>query len=165
MLVSQAARASCFDASALAKLYVNESGSGVLRKYFGHEPTKYTTPFCYFETLTLLKVMCFYRKIIADDEYHNAVFDLTAWFGAFSEELPDIKLTSPIVLHDAQQLARKHELDLSDAFQILSVKSGYFSRLTAGSQTILCTADGRLATAARREGLRVWNLMTEPMPS
>ena len=165
MAQSQAVWASCFDASALVKLYVDELGSDALRQYFQSHPNKYTTPFCYFETLTLLKVMYFCRKILTADEYHNATFDLTAWFGAFSENLPDIKLTEPHVLHEAQNLAKKYSLDLSDAFQILSLKIGYYSPFVGGSQTVLLTADNNLATAARGESLRVWNLLSEPPPS
>ena len=111
MARSQAVYSNCFDTSALVKLYVNEQGSTALRNYFNTQPNKYTTPFCYFETLTLLKVTYFYRRMLTAEEYHRATFDLTAWFGTFSEGLPDIKLTTPHALCDAQQLARKHSLD------------------------------------------------------
>ncbi|HXC28013.1 MAG TPA: type II toxin-antitoxin system VapC family toxin [Stellaceae bacterium] len=165
MALSQAVWASCFDASALVKLYVNEQGSCVLRRYFHSQPNKYTTPFCFFETLTILKMIHFYRKALSAEEYHEATFGLTAWFGAFSESLPDIKLTEPQALHRALELAGKHTLDLSDAFQILSVKAGYYSPLVGGSQTVLVTADRNLADAARAEGVRVWNLISEPPPA
>jgi hypothetical protein len=55
-------------------------------------------------------------------------------------------------------------LDLSDAFQIMSVKRGYFSSLTNDSATVLVTADNSLAQAARSEGLRVWNVNLDPAP-
>ena len=48
--------AACFDASALVKLYVDERGSPELRQFWNRQPTKYTTPFCLYETLTALKV-------------------------------------------------------------------------------------------------------------
>jgi uncharacterized protein with PIN domain len=45
----------CFDASALAKLRLDEDKSQRVVKAFANDPTKYTTPFCFCETLTLLK--------------------------------------------------------------------------------------------------------------
>ncbi len=61
-------------------------------------------------------------------------------------------------------IAERSRLDLSDAFQILSVKKGYFSVLASESSTVLVTADKELADAARAEGLRAWSLMLEPAP-
>lgn len=53
--MSVAARANCFDASALVKIYVHQNGSDIVRPYFEREPTKYATPFCYYEALSVLK--------------------------------------------------------------------------------------------------------------
>ena len=55
-------------------------------------------------------------------------------------------------------------LSLANAFQIVSVKEGYFSHLVNDSKTVLVTADKLLAAAARAEGLRVWSAMEEPPP-
>jgi hypothetical protein len=55
-------------------------------------------------------------------------------------------------------------LDLSDAFQLLSLQAGYFSHLIGGSRTVLVTADGALARAARQRNLPVWDCMREPLP-
>ena len=70
---------------------------------------------------------------------------------------------SPSVFSNVQNIADRYSLDLSDAFQILSVKEGFFSGLSGGSRTILVTADEALAKAARQEGLRVWNFLKEPV--
>jgi hypothetical protein len=48
-------RADFFDASALAKVYADEEYSEIVRRYFNNRSTKYTTPFCFYETLTVLK--------------------------------------------------------------------------------------------------------------
>jgi len=162
---SRASRSNCFDASALVKLYIDEDRSDILRNYFHGESTKYTTPFCYFEALSVLKAKRFFRNAMTADEYHKATFDLTAWFGASSTNLPDIKLTDPKVIPEVLALSKKHSLDLSDSFQIMSVKKGYFSVLSGQSKTILVTADAGLAKAAKSEQVRVWNIMTEPPPS
>ena len=72
---------------------------------------------------------------------------------------------SPIVFRNVQEIATRHSLDLSDAFQILSVKEGFFSGLVHESETILVTADQELSKAAKREGIRVWYFMKEPIPN
>lgn len=159
-----ACRANCLDASALIKLYVTEDGSDQLKKYLDHEPTRYTTPFCYFETLNILKVKWLYRKEITQPEYHEASFSLTAWFSSMNSDIKDLDFTSPYVFIEVQRIAKLYKLDLSDAFQIMSVKQGYFSPLVQDSKTILVTADKDLANAARQEGLRVWNLLSETEP-
>ncbi len=159
-----AVRMNCFDASALVKLYVDEPRSDILRKYFYSESSKYTTPFCFFETLSILKGRK-NREQLSEDGYFRATFELVAWFGSFSEKLPDVKLTSSNGLKHTQEIANRYSLDLSDAFQILSVKDGYFSAMCDGSKTILVTADEKLAAAARSENLRVWDILNEPPPT
>jgi len=162
--MTTAARANCFDASALLKLYVEEDGSDKLRTYWNGEPTKFTTSLCFYEALTLLKVCHFYRKILDVDEYKMATLDLCAWYGTVSENIPELKFLSPEVFFAAQRTAEKHNIDLSDAFQIYTVKEGFFSGLGAGSKTILVSADRDLVKAARAEGLRVWSILDEPLP-
>ncbi len=157
-------RSSCFDASALLKLYVPEEGSDILRDYWGHEPTKFTTSLCFYETLSMLKVCHFYRKTIDLTTYKNATLDLCSWFAAVSESIRELLFLSPEVFFSAQKIAELHKLDLSDAFQILSLNEGFFSGMSGKSKTILVTADKKLANAARAEGLRVWHLLEEPIP-
>jgi predicted nucleic acid-binding protein len=160
----RAARADFFDASALAKVYTREPGSDVAREYFNGRPTKYTTPFCFYEAMNVLKGKWKHKGQLSLDEYLDAAFRLTAWYGASSSRVKDLNFTEPTTFAEARTIAQRSQLDLSDAFQILSVKKGYFSVLVNDSATVLVTADGDLAKAARTEGLRVWNLMTEPAP-
>jgi predicted nucleic acid-binding protein len=159
-----AVRGSCFDASALVKNYTEESGSDIIREYWRSEATRYTTPFCYFETLSALKVKWKYKHDITEDKYHKASAELTFWFANIARNVHDLDFTSPSVFFAAQAMAKKYSLDLSDAFQILSVKEGFFSRMSGDSSTILVTADEGLAKAARSEGIKVWYCMKEPVP-
>ncbi len=162
--MSSQGRANCFDASALVKLYTEEMGSDIVRTYFDREPTKYATPFCFYEALNVLKVKWKYRNEITRDEYLDAAFRLTAWFDAMSGYIDDIEFLSPQTFVEAKHLVEQTGLDLSDAFQILSVKAGYYSGMTGGSSTILVTCDRDLASAARAEGLRVWYCLEEQAP-
>ena len=162
--MSDALHANCFDASALLKLYVPEERSKELRTYWHSESTRYTTSLCFNETLTLLKVCRFYRKTIDSADYERATVDLSFWHGAVSKKVPELNFHSPEVFFATQRIAKKHELDLSDAFQIHSVKEGFFSKMCGDSKTLLVTADKELAKAARAEGLRVWNIMEGPAP-
>jgi len=162
--MSVALRANCFDASALLKRYIQEEGSETLRAYWHSESTRYTTSLCFYEALTLLKVCHFYRKTIDLAEYKKATLDLCAWYGSVSKQVPELNFLSPEVFFASQRTAEKHGLDLSDAFQIHSVQEGFFSNMCGDSKTYLVTADKKLAKAARAEGLRVWDIMSEPAP-
>jgi predicted nucleic acid-binding protein len=167
-LRTRAVRTNCFDASALVKVYTDEDESVTVRKYFNSEPNKYTTPICYFETLNVLKKKRFERKPpnnITDDGYHKAAFELSAWFSASSKNVPDVDLVDPITFPQVQSIARKYSVDLSDAFQILSVKKGFASIMIGESQTILVAADEGLASAARSEVIKVWYVMKEQSPA
>lgn len=171
---SHAARVSFFDASALAKVFAQEPGSEIIRPYFESEPTKYTTQFCFYEALNVLKNSRLPKDQIkpkaknktqlSQDEYLSAANRLFNWFRTSSRNINDIEFTKPETFAEAQRIAAGTGLDLSDAFQILSVKSGYFSPLCGDSATVLVTADKGLSIAARAEGLRVWYFMSEAAP-
>ena len=161
----RAARADFFDASALAKIYSDEPCSDIARDYFRSRSTKYTTPFCFYEAMNVLKGKWKHKGQLMIDQYLEAAFQLTAWYGASSSEVNDLNFTEPTIFAEAKSIAERNRLDLSDAFQILSVKKGYFSVLVNESSTVLVTADKELADAAKAEGLRAWNLMLEPTPT
>ena len=159
-----AARADFFDASTLAKVFVDEPGSEVVREYWRSRATKYTTPFCFYEAMNVLKSKWKHKGQLTLPRYLEAAFQLTAWYGASSSKITDLDFTNPLTFSDTRSLAQRTGLDLSDAFQIMSVKRGYFSVLVNDSATVLVTADNALADAARSEGLRVWNVNLEPAP-
>ncbi|MES2368848.1 MAG: type II toxin-antitoxin system VapC family toxin [Pseudomonadota bacterium] len=162
--MSTPGHACCFDASALVKVWVDEPDCGPARHYFNTQsPTKYTTPFCYFETLSAMKLK-WLRGVITREVYLNAAFALTVWFQASARHVKDIDLTHPPTFLRAKEIVERYEVDLSDAFQILSLKEGYFSPLINDSKTLLVTADERLANAAKAEGLNAWYCMSWPMP-
>lgn len=160
----RAARADFFDASALAKVYSEEPRSDIARQYFCDRPMKYTTPFCFYEAMNVLKGKWKHKSQLTIEQYLEAASQLAAWFGTSSSKVRDLDFTDRNTFAQAKEIAQRHALDLSDAFQILSVKLGYFSVLANDSATVLVTADNALAIAARSEGLRVWDLMLEAPP-
>ena len=163
-MTSRAARADFFDASALAKVYSVETGSDIVRAYFQARSTKYTTPFCFYETMNVLKGKWKYKAQLTQEQYLDAASRLAAWYGTSSSKIKDLDFADPTILFEAKVLSLRCGLDLSDAFQILSVKKGYFSVLANDSSTILVTADKALAEAAESEGVRAWNVMSKPAP-
>jgi hypothetical protein len=50
-----------------------------------------------------------------------------------------LSFLSPGVFVAALRISERHDLDLSDAFQIVSLKEGFFSVLSGESQTVLVT--------------------------
>ncbi len=161
--MSYAVHATCFDASALVKRYVDEPGSDSLRAYWNTQATRYTTPFCFYETLGVLKRHLL-RGTLARDAYLRAATDLVAWFRASHSRVKDLDFTDIGVFSDAKELAVDSGLDLSDAFQLLSLQAGYFAHLIGDSATLLVTADEALARAARNRRLPVWDCLREAMP-
>ena len=85
--MSAASYACCYDASALAKLYLPELGSELVRAIWNGHSTKYATPFCVYETLTILKVAYVQRHQLTKDEYLEASVSLAAWASASSRQV------------------------------------------------------------------------------
>jgi len=105
-----------------------------------------------------------YKKEISKEDYQKASLSLTSWFSHVSKRIPDLDFTDPLVFLEVKKLAEQYSLDLSDAFQIVSVKKGFFSTLARDSRTILVSADEGLVKAARKEGIKAWYFLTEPKP-
>ena len=158
-------RANLFDASALVKVFSDEYDSVVIQTFLNqHAPTRYTTPFCFYEALNLLKSKWLHRKELSEAQYRDKALRLVAWHGTATRYGQDIELTEPTVLFSVLALVEKYSMDVSDAFQIQSVKSGYFSCLVESSATLLVTADRKLAEIARNEGIKAWYFPEEPIP-
>ncbi len=148
-----AGRAIFFDASALAKLYLDEDRSDVVREAFRAETTRQTSPFCFYETLTLLKVRLITGKGAPRDfpRYLDACARLISWYRANASRVPDLDITHPQTFKQARDIVEKSGLDLSDAFQILSVKVGFFPqwRATLRLSWRLLTAAWRRSRASK----------------
>jgi hypothetical protein len=95
----------------------------------------------------------------------RATLDLCSWFAeAVSKNSPEPNFLSPKVFFEAHRVGEKYGLDLSDAFQLLSMKAGFGAVAHGQSRPLLITADKNLAKAARTENLRVWDVLNEHEP-
>jgi predicted nucleic acid-binding protein len=162
-----AVRTHYLDTSAMIKLLVDEDDSKIIRDYFNKETTFYTTTLCFAETLGKLKEMCFHRKPpnkISKVKYLEACNDLMANITYAGIGIDEIAINNREVFKTVENIVQKYSLDVADAFQIYTLKKGYFSRLKGESSPLLITADGKLAEAARKEGLNAWNCAKEPAP-
>jgi predicted nucleic acid-binding protein len=135
---------------------VKEPGSDNVQAHFAEHHRFYMTSLCFAEALGVLK-----RKMlggqITKEEYFSACYVLIAYLRDGRICLEDTP-ASPEIFMQAEGLARLHGLDLSDAFQIITVKHGKFRTWAEESKTVLATADGDLEKAAEKEGLRAWNV-------
>jgi predicted nucleic acid-binding protein len=154
------ARTNLLDASALVKLVViEEERSDKLRRYLATESSWYTTPFCFYEALGVLKVQHYYRHTLTEQQFRDASFHLMAEFRA-TPNVHDLDLTDPSLFVLVQEIAKTHTIDLSDAFQIASIVKG--CPLAGDSKTVLVTDDKKLARAARAQNCKVWYLPDDP---
>lgn len=166
MIYSDSVKVRYLDASVLIKLVVAEERDGDLIRDFFHRNTNFcTTSFCLAEALGRLKGL--WRKGRNDglklsmDQYFKATQELiiNAWGKRI--EIDELKLLDPLIHTDVENMAKKHNIDLSDALQIITIKKGQYSILVSDSASVLITADGPLAEAAKSEGIRVWNCIKE----
>jgi predicted nucleic acid-binding protein len=158
-------RANFFDASALAKVFSGEYGAELVVEYFNkNSSTKFTTPFCLYETLNVLKSKWMHRKELSKSQYLEASFRLVAWYRVATEHVKDLELSDPVIFLKTRNLAELYSLDISDAFQLLTVKEGDFSFFINDSKTLLITADKNLASAAKQEGIKTWYCFNSEIP-
>ncbi|MBN2482877.1 MAG: type II toxin-antitoxin system VapC family toxin [Candidatus Omnitrophica bacterium] len=153
------------DTSALIKLIVKEEGSGPIRDYFKNHSNFYTTAICFAETLGVLKTKCFYSNVISEKEYFSASYLLLAYLRNNSLSIKGDDIWDVNVYQEVEFLSKQYSLDISDAFQLCTMKRGIFGKLLGESQPILITADKNLAKAARAEGLKAWDCLCETLLS
>lgn len=153
-----------FDASALVKLVIDEQHSDRVRAFFQNNTSFATTSMCLIEALGVLKRK-WQRERISVDAYFAATRELiiNAWGKRI--ELDSVELVDPVKHGNIERMAKTHGIDLSDSLQLVTILKGRYSVLGPNSASVLITADRGLATAAKAEGIRVWNCVDEPSPT
>ena len=146
------------DASALVKLLVDEDGSTAVRTYLKSHATRLVTSLCFAESLGALKAK-HTRKLLSTNQYLSACEELMAHLRNETLVVEDIGISQRETYDEVEHYAKKHSLDISDAFQLVTLRRGLLSSLEGASRPILVTADEALAKAAKSEGFRAWNCM------
>ena len=151
------------DASVLFKLAVKESGSEAIEKYMAaeHTSTFYATSLCFAEALGALKSRYSHKGI--DQETYFRAGDILRGYVGDRIELADMDISDSEIFWEVEKTAKRCGLDIADAYQIVTIKKDYFVRFPEAQPTLV-TADSRLAEAARKEGLRVWDCVKEQAP-
>lgn len=161
------------DASALIKYFYDEENSDIIRSYVhdciyarkSFEIVFRTTSFCFGETLGFFKTKV-RRKEISKEEYSIiAMKVIDGISGLFEIEEPSLSNASNYSIH-VSSLIKKYGLDVSDAFQLVAIKSieAALNQFSGGIRVILITADKGLARAAKEEGIRSWNISQQMRP-
>ena len=101
------------------------------------------------------------------EAYFDACFELMVYLDRGRIHLDDTPGGGLEIFLKAEAIAKKHKLDLSDAFQIISMKHGkeFIAAAAQESKTVIATADLELETAAEKEGFARLELRKEPTPA
>jgi predicted nucleic acid-binding protein len=155
-------KARYLDASAIIKIYIDESGSDVVREYF-RTALFTTTSLCVMEALGKIKAK-WTNKHISEEQYYNFTGDLLTHVWSEKIEVKEVNLFTMQWKMEVEKMAKKYSLDWSDALQIVSILKGEYRAFADECKTILITADEGLANAAIKEGIRAWNILKNPKP-
>jgi predicted nucleic acid-binding protein len=148
------------DSSALVKLAVPESGANGLLTILSKGVRPYVTDVSLIETMGVLKRRWVQSKPKerADEfrRYHDrAYLVLTLLRGGTLKHVPTIDMIADSQ-PECERLSRKYEIDMLDAFQLVSIKQAFELKIYAGeSAPFLISADRNLSIAARNEGIKV----------
>ena len=157
-------KASHLDASAAVKLILQERGSEYIKNYFANRAGFYITSLCLAEAFGVFKRKRLLGEL-SEEQYFTTCYLLLGYLRSPPRiHVDEIELSSLDTFAEAEEIARRHKIDLSDSLQLVSVKHGRSSSCVPGFKTVLITADRALASAAKAEGLRVWNCEEEAAP-
>lgn len=148
-----------YDANCLVKLVVEEVASDVLRAHFYSNGTvSFTTSFCFYEALGVLKTKWIGKNRpdhISKDKYLAACEELCALVEDQNLQIEDQHFYDRNAFSESERIVKNYGLDLSDAFQLVTLKSGMIAQLKTTISPELISEDKSLRKAASKEGLSV----------
>lgn len=98
-------------------------------------------------------------------EYLDACDELMVTIEEEIIQIDEFSITNNETFREVEKLVKQYEkIDVSDAFQIVSIKRNWLSKFKEVSQPILITADKELAKVAKKEGLNAWYFIKESSP-
>lgn len=144
------------DASALVKLVVDEEYSTRVRGYMFSEGQSWRvcTSYCFAEAFGALKLRN-RRGELSDNGYIVGSRKLVRLVREELVRILEGEISSLTAFAEAERMVSAYAIDFLDAFQLISVKNSW-PQLAPPSQPLLVTADGDLAKAAEREGIKCW---------
>jgi len=154
-----------FDANALAKRYSQETGTELINELFHRAPVARMA--CL--SLSILEIMSILVRKKNDGRLSMHAFGKAA--ANFRAEVIDAKEFSKATINDAVVLSAmgfvsKHSINATDAVILRSVLNMKEKLETTGDeQLILITSDKRLAKAAKREGVTVFDPEVDTLAS
>ena len=145
-----------YDANCLVKLVVNEKWSKELKNHFyAIESTVVTTSFCFYEALGVLKTKWVRKNredSISKEHYLAASEELCALIEDGNLQLEELPFYQAESFSAAQEITNKYGIDLSDAFQLITLKNGMMAQLETTITPELITEDKEIRKAAKEIG-------------
>jgi len=147
------------DANCLVKLVVVEAGSEELRDHCEKQGIICaTTSFCFYEALGVLKTKWVKKNRqdhISEETYLGACEELCALVEDGQIQIEEVAIHNRKSFNESEKLTKKYKIDLSDSFQLFSIKEGMLAQLETPIKPELISEDGGVYKAAVGEGLKV----------
>jgi len=151
---------SYLDASVMVKLFIDEKGHEIVRKFFNDNTWFYSTSFCFTEALSVLKVKYTYRNEINQKQYIFALRNLWNLATNNNIRVENIDFSKQNSFSKCEEIIKRDNIDFIDAMQIITIKNTFsLLKLGTDSEPLLITADSNLAKTAKYEGIRVWSCL------
>jgi predicted nucleic acid-binding protein len=148
-----------YDANCLVKLVIKESGSSELQQSVEDlESVAITTSFCFYEALGVLKTKWSRQNrtdAISQKDYLTASAELCALIEGGNIQLEEFSFYDYESFRQSRKITEQHGIDLSDSFQLITLKKGMMAGLKTSIIPQLITEDKGIKLAAEELGLSV----------
>ena len=138
---------------------IEEDGSKRLRKHFyARGSVAVTTSFCFYEALGVLKTKWSKKNredSISEELYLLASEELCALVEDENIQLESLSFYDRESFRESEKLTQQYDIDLSDSFQLITLKKGMMAQLQTPIIPELITEDKNIGKAAVKLGLSV----------
>jgi len=150
------------DANCLVKLVVVEAGSKELHDHCEKQGLICaTTNFCFYEALGVLKTKWVQKNRadhISEETYLAACEELCALVEDGKIQIEEVAIHDRESFNESEKITKKYKIDLSDSFQLVSIKRGMLAQLKTPITPELISEDRGVHKAAIGEGLKVMRI-------
>jgi len=155
------------DASVASKIFSKEDDWREIDEYIMRNNSYHCwiTEFVYFEVLNVLKLK-WIRGDIDKTAYHSGIYEFNSWIDEGLIQIDsDFDMKERKHFTTLREIVDQHDIDYSDALQILTVLEGRWKGKRYECTTVFVSADAGLVKAARCYDLRVWHYGKEHPPT